>query len=61
LRIGTADTLVATLRDGADAVIPLPTKSARVSLRHDPDAGRRAVIPRAQGLTYRCFWGPFDK
>jgi dCTP deaminase len=34
LPIGTADTLVATLRDGADAVIPLPTKSARVSLRH---------------------------
>jgi deoxycytidine triphosphate deaminase/addiction module HigA family antidote len=34
LPIGTADTLVATLRDGADAVIPLPPKSARVSLRH---------------------------
>jgi deoxycytidine triphosphate deaminase/addiction module HigA family antidote len=34
LPIGTADTLVATLRDGADSVIPLPTKSARVSLRH---------------------------
>jgi dCTP deaminase len=34
LPIGTADRLVATLRDGADAVIPLPTKSARVSLRH---------------------------
>lgn len=34
LPIGTEDTLVATLRDGADAVVPLPTKSARVSLRH---------------------------
>ena len=27
------DTLIATLRDGADAVVPLPTRSARISLR----------------------------
>jgi hypothetical protein len=34
LPVGTEDTLVATLRDGTDAVVPLPTKSARISLRH---------------------------
>ncbi len=28
-----SDTLIATLRDGADVIVPLPTRSARVSLR----------------------------
>lgn len=34
LPIDAGDTLIATLRDGAEAVVPLPTRSARISLRH---------------------------
>ncbi len=33
LPVDAGDTLIATLRDGADAVVPLPTRSARISLR----------------------------
>lgn len=34
LPIEASDTLIATLRDGGEAVLPLPTKSAKISLRH---------------------------
>lgn len=34
LPIEASDTLIATLRDGGAAVLPLPTKSAKISLRH---------------------------
>jgi len=34
LPIDASDTLIATLRDGAEAVVPLPTRSAKISLRH---------------------------
>lgn len=34
LPIEAGDTLIATLRDGREAVVPLPTRSARISLRH---------------------------
>jgi dUTPase len=34
LPLDISDTLIATLRDGAEAVVPLPTRSARISLRH---------------------------
>lgn len=34
LPMEAGETLIATLRDGGEAVVPLPTKSARISLRH---------------------------
>ena len=34
LPIDRADTLIPVLRTGEEAVVPLPTKSARIALRH---------------------------